>query len=143
MADNIIDFFSRFGLVALIVFGLFSFIVIVQSDNSAVQPLTEDSRFSDSFSNISEELADLEDTSQDQWDALKQEKSIVGFGSIVLFTPVNIGKTFGSLVFAMFELIIKLPVIILGIPLTVTSVLLSWLIISIVSALWIFWKLGG
>jgi len=139
---DVVSLFSKFGLVALVIFGLLSFTITMQSGGDAEQPLTEDSRFGNTFLNLSEELENLNSTSN-QWNNFKSENPIVGFGSIVLFGIVNVGKTFGTLIFNIFAIIIKLPVLVLQIPSTITSILLSWLVITLIVALWILYKLGG
>lgn len=141
--ENVVDIFTRFGILALVILGLMSFAIIIQSDNSAPQPISSDPNYSHTFSSLNSSLSDLEGTSQSQWNSFKSENPIAGFASIVMFSIVNIGKTFGSLTFSAFSIIIALPVLVLGIPATATSLLLSWLTIAFVVALWILYKLGG
>jgi len=140
---DITSIFTKFGLLALIVFGLLSIVIITQSTNDAPQKLINDARFNDTFISLNKSLSTLEETSDTQWNSFKSETPLAGFASIVMFTIVNIGKTFGTVIFAIFSVIIKLPVLILGITPTVTSMLLAWLTISVVVALWILYKLGG
>jgi len=140
---NITEFFGKFAILGLIIFGIFSFIAIIQTDGEAVQPLSDDKDFGNAFSGLSNNLSDLEDSSKNQWNNFKTENPVVGFASIVLFSVVDVGRTFGTLIFNIFEIVIKFPVMILGLPNTITSILLSWLAISLIVALWILYKLGG
>ena len=140
---SIEDIFKNFAIVVFIILGVFSFIIIIQSNNNAEQPLINDDRFNDSFYQLNNSLSKLESTSTNQKDAFLKENPKTGFASIVLFTIVNVGRTFGNIIFGIFSLIIKLPLTVLGIPATVTSILLSILTIAILISLWITYKIGG
>ena len=137
------NIFGNFVMLGLVMLSLFSLIIIFQNDNEATQPLSEDKLFNSTFAGLNDTISSLEDTSSSKWVLFSKETPVLGFGSIVLFTIVNIGKTFGSLIFALFIIIIKLPLIVLGISETITSMLISFLTISTIIALWIVYKFGG
>ncbi len=136
--------FSNFLFLALFVFAALSFIVITQSDNEAIQPIAQDSLFNESFSNLESSLEDLESTSNTQFSQFTSENpEKVGFFGIVLFGIVAAGRTFSSITITVFGILVKLPLIVLGIPATTITVLFSWLIIIIIIASWRLYKFGG
>ena len=137
------NIFGNFVMVGLMILALFSLIIIVQRDNEASQPLADEELFSSTYGSLNETISSLEGTSATQYNLFSKEKPIPGFGSIVLFTIVSVSKTFGNLIFALFILIIKVPLIVLGIDPTIVAMIVSFLTVSVVIALWIIYKFGG
>ena len=125
------------------VLALFSIVLIVQNDNSASQPLIEDKLFNSTFGSLNETIGSLQGTSSSKYSLFSEERPVLGFGSIVLFTIVNVVKTFGDVIFLVFTLVIKVPLIVLGVEPTITSMLIAFLTISVVVAMWIVYKFGG
>ncbi len=137
------DIFGNFVMVSLMILALFSVIIIIQNDNNAPQPLVEDELFNSTYGSLNETIGSLEGSSSTQYNIFSKDSPKPGFGAIVMFTIVNVGKTFGNLIFVMFTLIIKLPLIVLGIDQTIVSMIISFLTITVVIALWIVYKFGG
>ncbi len=137
------DIFGNFVMVSLMILALFSVIIIIQNDNNAPQPLVEDELFNSTYGSLNETIGSLEGSSSTQYNIFSKDSPKPGFGAIVMFTIVNVGKTFGNLIFVMFTLIIKLPLIVLGIDQTIVSMIISFLTITVVIALWIVYKFVG
>ena len=137
------DIFGTFAFLGLMVLALFSVIIIVQEDNEASQPLSDNELISETYGNLSGTIGSLERVSGTQYSLFSKEKPTPGFGAIVMYTIVSIGKTFGTIIFTFFTLIIKVPLIVLGIEQTIISMIMSFLTISVVIALWIVYKFGG
>ena len=137
------DIFGNFVMVGLMILSLFSLIIIVQIDNDAAQPLADSELFNSTYGSLNETIGSLEGTSATQYNLFSKETPTPGFGSIVLFTIVSVSKTFGNMIFAIFILLIKVPLIVLGIDPTIVSMIISFLTISVVIALWIIYKFGG
>jgi len=137
------DIFGNFVMVGLMVLALFSLIIIVQIDNDAAQPLSDSELFNSTYGSLNETIGSLEGTSATQYNLFSKETPTPGFGSIVLFTIVSVSKTFGNMIFTLFILLIKVPLIVLGIDSTIVSMIISFLTISVVIALWIIYKFGG
>lgn len=138
-----VDISGKFIVASLVIISLFSFLIIIQSDNSAEDPLIEDPLFNESLQLLLDEIAVSTQDAEEKYGVFNEEEPKPGFGSIVLFGVVSVGKTFSSIVFGFFGAIIKLPLVILGVSETVYSLVLTWLIIGIIVALWLFYKLGG
>ncbi|GAG98943.1 unnamed protein product [marine sediment metagenome] len=137
------DIFGNFAFLGLMILALFSVIVIVQRDNEASQPLIDNELISSSYEGLNETIGGLEGTSATQYDLFSKDKPTPGLGAIVMFTIVGIGKTFGNMIFTIFTLVIKVPLIVLGIDQTIIAMIISFLTISVVIALWIVYKFGG
>ncbi len=137
------DIFNKYLFFGLFILAMTSFIIIVQGDNGAPQPMGADSRVDLLYDNLTKAINDSERESKTQYGVFNDEQPKTGFGSIVLFGIVAVGKTTGSIISNFFGIIIKLPLAILQIDLTIMSVFMTWAAISIVLALWLLYKLGG
>ena len=137
------DMFGKFAMISLMALALFSIVVIVQKDNLASQPLIEDELFNSTIGGLNNTLGSLGSTSSSKYGLFSEEKPVLGFGAIVLFTIVNVVKTFGDIIFIVFTLVIKIPLIVLGVESTIISMLVSFLTISVIVAMWVVYKFGG
>lgn len=140
---NFQDMFGNFLWLGIFVLAGISFIIVLQDSNDASQPIIENPLFNESFNELSSNLDALESTSKIQYDQFIGEEPKAGFGSIVLFGIVSAGKTFGNVVIGLTTVLIKLPLVVLGIPATLFSAIITWVIISLIIAAWILYKLGG
>lgn len=133
----------NFSIVAIMVLSLFSFFIIVQEQNDAVDPLKDNIVFSDSFEQLIGTIENNTRDAEEKYGVFNDEDPKAGVGSIVLFGIVSVGKTFSSIIFGTFIAVIKLPLVILGIAPSVYNLILVILIISVIVSVWLLYKLGG
>ncbi len=134
---------KKFIVVALVFLGVFSLIITTQSSNDAQDPLSNNKEFSEIFGNLTATIDSSSVEANQKYGVFNEENPKVGFGSIVLFGIVSVGKSFSTIIFGIFEVIIKLPLIILGVPPSVYNLIITWLIIVVIVAVWLLYKLGG
>lgn len=137
------DTFNKYLFFGLIVLAMMSYIIVIQGDNDAPQPLGADPRINITYSNLRGNISDAQNTSQTQYGLFNDEKPERSFGSIVLFGIVAVGKTSGTIISNFFTIILKLPLVVLGIDPSIISILTTWAVITIVIGLWLLYKLGG
>lgn len=137
------DLFVNFMLVGLVILSLFSFGVFFQEENNLDEQFIENSLMNETYSNLRTQLGELRDESQAQKTLFESENPTSGFGTILLFSIVSSGKVFNGMVVGVFNTIIKLPTVFLGIDPVVLSVLSAILILAIIIGLWRLYKLGG
>lgn len=139
------DIYGDMVMLGLMVLALLSLIIIIQSDNSASQPLEDEVLISSTYGNLSSTIKGLEEKSNKSYVGFSGEKLQTGGGivAIVLFTIVDVGRTFGNIMFGMFTLIIKIPLIVLQIDQSITAMIISFFTISVIISLWIVYKFGG
>ena len=137
------DTFRSFTLLSLMMIGLFGFVINIQSDNNAPDPVINNLLFNNTVSKLKVNITSLENESSIQGNEFYKEKPIPGVGSILLFTIVSFGKTFSNVIFGLFIILLNLPLIILGIDPTISSTLWSLLMVIVVTALWGLYKWGG
>lgn len=130
-------------LISLLVISMFSFIVVVQFTNDAPDPISQDPIFNASFLALEQQIEEGTNDSQSKYGAFNSEEPKPGFGSIVLFAIVSVGKAFSQIVTGLLLTVIKLPLVVLGIPQSVYGLLLTWLLIAIMVGAWLLYKYGG
>lgn len=137
------DLFMNFMLLGLVVFSLFAFSISSQSENNVDEPFIENSLMNSTYQSLNTSLNSLRDESQAQKTLFESENPTGGFGTILLFSIVSSGKVFNGMIIGLFNTLIKLPTVILGIDPIITSVLSTMLILTVIIGLWIVYKLGG
>ena len=137
------EIYKSFALLSLMMIGLLAFVVNIQQDNGAADPIIDNLLFKDTLSKLKSNVTDLENQSSTQGNLFYGEKPVPGIGSIVLFTIVGFGKTFSNVIFGLFIILLNLPLIVLGIDPTVASTLWSLLMVIIVVSGWGLYKWGG
>lgn len=123
-------------LITLVVVGMFSFIILYQVENDATDPLSGDPLFNKSYQDLVSNINDSTRQGQQKYDSFNSEEPQEGLGSIILFSIVAVGKSFSSILFGSLLTAIKLPLIVFGIPQEVFNIVITWLIIGVVVALW-------
>lgn len=137
------DFFINWMFVGLLIVSLLSFGVFYQEDNNAEDKFIEDSLMNETYTNLRTDLGELRDKSQAQKTLFESENPTSGFGTILLFSIVSTGKVFNSMIIGVFNTLIKLPTVVLGLDPIILSVIGTMLILTIIIGLWIVYKLGG
>lgn len=129
--------------IVILMLGLFAFIIQTQSDNEAADPLVNDPLFNETYENLKTNANDTGATTASQFNSFNSEVPQPGTVSIILFQIVAVGKTFANIVMAFLTIVIKLPVLILGIDPNITNLVIAWIVIGLIVAIWLLYKLGG
>ena len=137
------DLFLNFMLLGLIVFSLFAFSVSLQEEANVEDKFIDNSLMNETYASLRTDLEGLRSSSQAQKTLFESENPTVGFGTILLFSIVSSGKVFNSMMIGLFNSLIKLPVVFLGLDPVVISIISTMLILTIIIGLWIIYKLGG
>jgi len=137
------ELFISFMLIALAIFSMFAFIISVQGENQVSEKFVDNSLINNTYSELESDLEGLRDKSQSQKTLFEEERPTAGFGTLLLYSIVSSGKVFNSMITGVFNLLIKLPTVFLGLDPVVTSVISTMLLITVIIGLWILYKLGG
>jgi hypothetical protein len=143
MPNNFSGILGKFILTTLLVISLLTFIIVLQKDNSAPKTMSDNPIFNNSFNSLSNQIENSSVQSQEQYGAFNSESPQLGFGSILIIGIVSIGKGFSGITFGFFSGLINLPLVVLGISSSIYNLLLTWLIVIMVIAVWLLYKLGG
>lgn len=143
MATQFDNIFTKMAMIGLFIFCLISFIVFVQSDNNALDKLIDNSLINKTYGSLGNDLNTMRNSSQQQLTLFQKENPTGGFGTILLFSIVSVGKTFMNMITGVFNITINLPVAVLGVDKAVVGVLSSILVLTLIIGAWILYKLGG
>lgn len=135
--------FITFAMIGLFVFSTLAFIISVQTENNAVNKLSDDIYINNSFGNLQNDLNDFRDQAQAQKEVFEKDNPIASFGYLIFYSIISTGKVFTKMTFGLFNSLIDLPVRYLGVDPIVISILSTILIITIIIGLWIIYKVGG
>lgn len=135
--------FISFMLIGVIIYGLFSFIDLSQEQNNIENKFVDDPLINKTYKNLETDLSSLSEQSQAQKTLFESENPTSGFGTILIFSIVSAGKIFNGMMIGLFNTLINLPTIVLGIDPIIISVINTILIITIIIGLWVLYKLGG
>lgn len=132
-----------FMFIGLIIFSTLYFGALFLQENNAESNFMENELMNNTFSSLQTELDGFRDQSQRQKTLFESENPTSGFGTILLFSIVSSGKVFNSMLIGIFNIIIRLPVVFLGLDSAVVGTLSTMLVLSIIISLWVLYKLGG
>ncbi len=135
--------FINFALTGLLVVSILAFGFGFQSDNNASETIFNNTLVNDSFSQLMNDLGGMRDQSQTQKELFETEKPTAGFGSLILFSIVSSGKVFTGITIGLFNIFIKLPMVLFGVNQVVASVLSTIMIVVVILGIWVVIKLGG
>ncbi len=138
-----LDLFTKFVIMGLVVISMFTFTAFFQSENNIDNKFIDNSLMNETFNSLRTKITGFRDISQDQKNLFESENPTRGFGTILLFSIVSAGKVFNGMLVGIFNILIKLPVVVLGLDPVVVSALSTILILTIIIGLWIVYKLGG
>lgn len=140
---NFSDLFTNFAFIGLMIVGVLGFIITSQTDNGITNGVNNNTLINGSFSNLRSNLTSFSEDAQNQKDLFESENPTAGFGEIILFSIVSGGKVFNSMIIGVWNILIRFPVIILGLDPAIIGVMSTLLIFTIIIGLWIIYKLGG
>lgn len=137
------ELFFGFMLIGLFIVSLFAFSSSFQEDNNVENQFLENTLMNETYGQLRVDLGEIRDKGQAQKTLFESENPTSGFGTILLFSVVSTGKVFNGMVIGVFNTLIKLPIVFLGLDPLVISVIVGMLILAIIIGLWTWYKLGG
>ena len=128
-------------VLGVLILSLMSFVIIVQVDNSvnASNRITNNTLINDSYGNLIVDL-DKQVESQNSSNALEDVPPQDSVGDLDVASIVPTTRTASSTVVGIWNTIIKLPMVILGVSPIVASAISSILLILLVIGAWAIWK---
>ena len=132
--------FVNFALLGLVIFGMMSFIVITQNNNDSFEKIGENDIINDTYANLYSNLSTAQLTAEQQNQLFGNVTPTESYGEVGIDSVVPPTKAFKSIVLGIYNVIIKLPAQILGIPAIVMSIISAILIIMLIIGIWAIWK---
>ncbi len=138
------DFQKLFGNIvisALFVFAIMTFIIIVQVDNNALQKITDNELINSSYGSLSGNLTNMQPTGQASLDTFgTNPPSERQLGELDVTSVISPTKLFRAMSIGTYNILIKLPMNVLGVSPIVASVISSIIILLLIIGIWAILK---
>jgi len=137
---DFIKTFTNIALIGLIVFGMMSFIIITQSDNSVSTGINTNelinATYNDLYANLSSSQGDAQKSS-DTFGSITPSQS---FGELEVTSVVSPTRIFKTISIGLWNILIQLPIKVLGVSPIVASIISSIIILLLIIGIWAIWK---
>lgn len=129
--------FTNIVVSALLVFCIISFIIIVQTDNNASEKITDNELINSSYSHLSGNLTSTQPTSQASLSTFgTSPPSERQLGELDVTSVVGPTKLFRGMSIGTYNVLIRLPMVLLGVSPIVASVISSIVILLFIIGVW-------
>lgn len=134
--------FGNMALLGLFVFAFISFVIINQNNNGVADSdkITNNTIINSTYSDLSSNLTNSQtqaQTSSNTFGAITPNQE---FGELEVTSVVSPTRIFKTLTIGTFNVLIALPMRVLGVSPIVSAVLSSVLILLIIIGIWAIWK---
>ena len=135
--------FITFGIISLFVFSMISFVVILQEEEESSSSILENDLINKTFVNLGGNITQQESDSNISKSAFESEIPEKGFGSLIVFSIVGVAQTFTSMITTTYNIIIVLPITVLGVPGQIAKILGSILMMTLIFLAWRVYRVGS
>lgn len=137
------ELFITFSILSLLVFSTISFVALFQDENDSPSTILENELINRTFVNIDSSISTQETNSNSSKEAFESEIPERGFGSLIIFSIVGVAQSFISIITTTYNLVIVLPISLLGVPFQVAKILGSILMMSLIFLAWRVYRVGS
>lgn len=128
------------ALLGLFVFALFAFIITTQSDNNVAVPITNNSLINTTYGDLENEITSSQREVQSSMNTFGNTTPAQQFGELEVNSIISPTRTARAMTLGFFNIIIRLPMIILGVSPIVSYIISALLGILIIIGIWAIWK---
>lgn len=128
------------GISALFIFGIFSFIITVQTNNSVSIPITNNSFINETYGDLSSEISSSSTKSETYKDTFGTTTPTQQYGEIEINSIVSPTGTIRSMTLGFLNILIKMPMVILGVSPVVASMITIIIVLILIIGTWAVWK---
>ena len=132
--------FINMGILGLLLFGLMAFILNTQLDNNVEFPITNNTLINESYGFLSSNLTGAQSSSQTSLDVFQNVTPNENLGVWEVTPIVSPTRTIRTMTIGVWNILIKMPQVILGVSPIVASLLNAIIIILIIIGIWAVWK---
>lgn len=132
--------FINFSMLGLVIFGMFSFIIIFQYDNNSSERLSDNEIINDTYNNLYIELGEAQKVGNEQNTIFGETNPTQSYGEVEINSVVSPTKAFKSIILGVYNVLIKLPAQIFGVSEIVGGIISAILIILLIIGIWAIWK---
>ena len=128
-------------ILGILVFSIMSFIIVTQNDNTVDpdQRITNNTLINESFGELEISL-NKQATSENALNALEEVPPQEYVGDLNVASTVSTTRSATSIVIGLWNIYVKLPMVILGVSPAVSSAVTTILLVFIAIGIWAIWK---
>ncbi len=128
-------------VLGILIYAIMSFIIIIQFDSGLEQAnrITNNTLINESYGDLETSL-DQQQSSESALDALEDVPPEDYVGDLDVGSTVSATRTSRAIITGLWNILIKLPMVILGVSPIVASAITSIFLILIAIAIWAIWK---
>lgn len=128
------------AITGLLIYGLLSFVIIAQGNNDVSSPITDNPLIEQTFGDLNTSLSDSQQDAEIAYGNFSKTPPTQEFGELKVSAITSITSTGKILTTGLWTILVKLPLIILGVDPIVKKTIEALLLITIAIALWLLWK---
>ena len=132
---------SRMVVLGMLVFSIMSFIIITQNNNQVdiTDRITNNTLINDSYGDLEISL-NQQSESENSLNALEEVPPQEYIGDLSIASMVSSTRTARSIVIGLWNIYIKLPMVVFGVSPIIASAITTILLIFIAIGIWAIWK---
>lgn len=131
---------TNMGILGLFIFGMMAFIIITQINNEVSIPITNNTLINETYGSLSGNLTDAETQAQTGAENFGNVTVTRPLGELEVTSVISPTKVAKTIIVGLWNIFIKLPMVILGVSPAVASLISSLIVIFIVIGIWAIWK---
>lgn len=139
--SDIKSILTNFVLLGILTFAIMSFVIIIQSDSDMdqVNMITNNSLINDSYGDLATSL-DNQESAENSLNSLEDNPVTPGVGDLNPASMVSATRTAKTIVVGLWNIYIKLPMVILGVSPIIASAITTILLVILAIGIWAIWK---
>jgi len=132
--------FISLAISALVIFSLMSFIITTQTENNPTNLITNNSVVNSTYGDLYTKISSSQQSADTAYGSFTNATPTQSFGILDIVGVVSPTRIFQTVGIGFYNIIIKLPASILGVPVEVMALLDSILLVLIIIGAWAVWK---
>jgi len=137
---NFKKLFLNMAIVGLLCFALMSFIITTQVGNNSENLITNNSLINESYGDLYDNLGSTQSNADESDEKFGQVTPTENYGIVSVSSIVSPTTLYKGVIKGTYNILIALPVNILGVPPIVASIISSIIILLIIVGVWAIWK---
>lgn len=132
--------FMKMSLIGILTLSIMSWIIITQTNNNVEYLITNNSLINESYFNLSSQLQSTQGQSETATSNFGNVTPTATFGELDVDSVISPTRIFKTLTLGTYNILVKLPQQVLGIPEPISAVISSIILLLLILGAWAVWK---
>lgn len=134
------NLFITFAVVSLMVLAIFSFVISTQSSNNSAELITNNSIINQTYGNLYGNVSEFQASSDTASGTFGIAPPTSTFGIVDVASITGTTRIFRALTTGVYNILIQLPMKILGVPAIVAGLIDAVILLLIILGIWAIWR---